>query len=107
VRYISGTKLDERIVRCDLDLGYRDGRQYGRGKSGGQVCLLVHCWVCIDKTASRFVMSCDRIMTLGVVGGVRRRNENVVKRSCTSSRRVLLEVEVTGNKVRIFGLVLL
>lgn len=37
VRYISGTKLDERIVRCDLDLGYRDGRQYGRGKSGGQV----------------------------------------------------------------------
>ncbi|ELU44587.1 RNA recognition motif domain-containing protein [Rhizoctonia solani AG-1 IA] len=38
VRYISGTKLDERIVRCDLDLGYREGRQYGRGKSGGQVC---------------------------------------------------------------------
>ncbi|CAE6515388.1 unnamed protein product [Rhizoctonia solani] len=37
VRYISGTKLDERIVRCDLDLGYREGRQYGRGKSGGQV----------------------------------------------------------------------
>ncbi|QRW00287.1 RNA recognition motif protein [Ceratobasidium sp. AG-Ba] len=37
IRYISGTKLDERIVRCDLDLGYKDGRQYGRGKSGGQV----------------------------------------------------------------------
>ncbi|KAG8722399.1 nuclear cap binding complex subunit [Ceratobasidium sp. 394] len=37
VRYISGTKLDERIVRCDLDLGYKEGRQYGRGKSGGQV----------------------------------------------------------------------
>lgn len=42
VRYISGTKLDERIVRCDLDLGYRDGRQYGRGKSGGQVRLALH-----------------------------------------------------------------
>ncbi|KAI0331127.1 RNA-binding domain-containing protein [Cubamyces sp. BRFM 1775] len=37
LRYISGTKLDERIIRCDLDVGYRDGRQFGRGKSGGQV----------------------------------------------------------------------
>jgi len=37
MRYISGTKLDERIVRCDLDMGYKEGRQYGRGKSGGQV----------------------------------------------------------------------
>ena len=37
MRYISGTKLDERIVRCDLDLGYKEGRQFGRGKTGGQV----------------------------------------------------------------------
>ncbi|KAN0123928.1 hypothetical protein V8E52_002418 [Russula decolorans] len=37
MRYVSGTKLDERIIRCDLDLGYREGRQFGRGKSGGQV----------------------------------------------------------------------
>jgi len=37
LRYVSGTKLDERIVRCDLDLGYSEGRQFGRGKSGGQV----------------------------------------------------------------------
>ncbi|KAJ8078702.1 nuclear cap binding complex subunit [Marasmius tenuissimus] len=37
MRYVSGTKLDERIVRCDLDLGYKEGRQFGRGKSGGQV----------------------------------------------------------------------
>jgi nuclear cap-binding protein subunit 2 len=37
LRYVSGTKLDERIVRCDLDLGYKEGRQFGRGKSGGQV----------------------------------------------------------------------
>lgn len=35
--YISGTKLDDRVVRCDLDPGYTDGRQWGRGKSGGQV----------------------------------------------------------------------
>lgn len=37
MRHISGTKLDERIIRCDLDLGYKDGRQFGRGRSGGQV----------------------------------------------------------------------
>ncbi|OAX43526.1 RNA-binding domain-containing protein [Rhizopogon vinicolor AM-OR11-026] len=37
MKYVSGTKLDERIIRCDLDLGYREGRQFGRGKSGGQV----------------------------------------------------------------------
>jgi hypothetical protein len=39
MKYVSGTKLDERIIRCDLDLGYKEGRQFGRGKSGGQVCL--------------------------------------------------------------------
>jgi hypothetical protein len=37
LRYISGTTLDDRTVRADLDPGYKDGRQYGRGKSGGQV----------------------------------------------------------------------
>ncbi|KAI5121678.1 hypothetical protein M0805_002754 [Coniferiporia weirii] len=37
MRYVNGTKLDERVIRCDLDLGYREGRQFGRGKSGGQV----------------------------------------------------------------------
>lgn len=37
MKYVSGTKLDERIIRCDLDVGYKDGRQFGRGRSGGQV----------------------------------------------------------------------
>lgn len=37
LKYVSGTKLDERIIRCDLDSGYREGRQFGRGRSGGQV----------------------------------------------------------------------
>lgn len=37
LRYISGTKLDERIIRADLDPGYTENRQYGRGRSGGQV----------------------------------------------------------------------
>jgi len=37
MKYVGGTKLDERIVRTDLDPGFKEGRQYGRGKSGGQV----------------------------------------------------------------------
>ncbi|KAK5134218.1 Nuclear cap-binding protein subunit 2 [Meristemomyces frigidus] len=37
LKYVGGTKLDERIIRCDLDEGFVEGRQYGRGKSGGQV----------------------------------------------------------------------
>lgn len=37
MKYIGGTKLDERLVRTDLDPGFQEGRQFGRGKSGGQV----------------------------------------------------------------------
>jgi nuclear cap-binding protein subunit 2 len=37
MRFISGTKLDERLIRTDLDPGFKEGRQYGRGRSGGQV----------------------------------------------------------------------
>ena len=36
-QYISGTKLDDRSVRVDFDAGFTDGRQFGRGASGGQV----------------------------------------------------------------------
>ena len=37
MRYISGNKLDDRNIRCDWDVGFKEGRQYGRGKTGGQV----------------------------------------------------------------------
>uniref|UniRef100_A0A7N5KLQ3 Nuclear cap-binding protein subunit 2 n=1 Tax=Ailuropoda melanoleuca TaxID=9646 RepID=A0A7N5KLQ3_AILME len=37
MRFISGTRLDDRVIRTDWDAGFREGRQYGRGKSGGQV----------------------------------------------------------------------
>uniref|UniRef100_A0A0B8RU72 Nuclear cap-binding protein subunit 2 n=1 Tax=Philothamnus irregularis TaxID=1899461 RepID=A0A0B8RU72_9SAUR len=37
MRFISGTRLDDRVIRTDWDVGFREGRQYGRGKSGGQV----------------------------------------------------------------------
>ncbi|CAH3193594.1 unnamed protein product [Porites evermanni] len=37
VWYINGTRLDDRIIRTDWDAGFVDGRQFGRGRSGGQV----------------------------------------------------------------------
>ncbi|XP_052216256.1 nuclear cap-binding protein subunit 2-like isoform X2 [Dreissena polymorpha] len=37
MRYVNGTRLDDRIIRTDWDAGFVEGRQYGRGKSGGQV----------------------------------------------------------------------
>ncbi|KAJ7948355.1 Nuclear cap-binding protein subunit 2 [Quillaja saponaria] len=37
VRYISGTILDDRPIRVDFDWGFLEGRQWGRGRSGGQV----------------------------------------------------------------------
>jgi nuclear cap-binding protein subunit 2 len=36
-RFLNGTKLDDRIIRIDLDWGFTEGRQYGRGQLGGQV----------------------------------------------------------------------
>ena len=32
-----GTIMDDRPVRVDFDWGFKEGRQYGRGRSGGQV----------------------------------------------------------------------
>ncbi len=39
MRYINQTRLDDRIIRTDWDAGFIDGRQFGRGRSGGQVCV--------------------------------------------------------------------
>merc|ERR1712183_504611 len=37
MRWVNGTRLDDRIIRSDWDCGFIEGRQYGRGKTGGQV----------------------------------------------------------------------
>ena len=34
---LTGTKLDGRVIRVELDAGFHPGRQYGRGAKGGQV----------------------------------------------------------------------
>ncbi|KAL4695333.1 hypothetical protein H8959_000428 [Pygathrix nigripes] len=35
--FLNGTCLDEWIICTDWDIGFREGQQYGRSKSGGQV----------------------------------------------------------------------
>lgn len=37
VKYLNGTMLDDRPIRVDFDWGFVEGRQFGRGRSGGQV----------------------------------------------------------------------
>jgi nuclear cap-binding protein subunit 2 len=37
VKYVNGCKIDERVIRVDWDAGFEEGRQFGRGRSGGQV----------------------------------------------------------------------
>lgn len=37
MKFLNGTKLDERVIRTDIDPGFVTGRQFGRGRSGGQV----------------------------------------------------------------------
>ncbi|KAF3637225.1 Nuclear cap-binding protein subunit 2 [Capsicum annuum] len=39
VKYISGTILDDRPIRVDFDWGFQEGRQWGRGRSGGQYLI--------------------------------------------------------------------
>jgi len=36
-KWVNSTRLDDRTIRVDWDIGFKDQRQYGRGKSGGQV----------------------------------------------------------------------
>lgn len=36
-KFLDGSKLDDRFIRVDIDPGFREGRQFGRGRRGGQV----------------------------------------------------------------------
>ena len=43
VKYINGSMMDGRSIRVDHDWGFVEGRQFGRGRSGGQVsAYLLH-----------------------------------------------------------------
>jgi nuclear cap-binding protein subunit 2 len=37
LNFLSGSVVDGNIVRCELDAGFKPGRQFGRGKNGGQI----------------------------------------------------------------------
>ena len=37
VAYLTGTKLDGRVIRVELDAGFKPGREFGRGTTGGQM----------------------------------------------------------------------
>eukprot|EP00735_Rhodelphis_limneticus_P008911 TRINITY_DN2382_c0_g1::TRINITY_DN2382_c0_g1_i1::g.20689::m.20689 TRINITY_DN2382_c0_g1::TRINITY_DN2382_c0_g1_i1::g.20689 ORF type:complete len:244 (-),score=5.84,sp/Q8JGR6/NCBP2_DANRE/63.95/1e-64,RRM_1/PF00076.17/2.4e-15,RRM_6/PF14259.1/8.4e-10,RRM_5/PF13893.1/7e-08 TRINITY_DN2382_c0_g1_i1:196-849(-) len=37
VYFVSGSRLDDRVIRVDWDAGFKEGRQFGRGRSGGQI----------------------------------------------------------------------
>lgn len=50
MRFINGTRLDDRIIRTDWDAGFKEGRQYGRGKSGGQVRILTFFFSVLVRT---------------------------------------------------------
>jgi RNA recognition motif-containing protein len=52
MKFINGTMLDDREVRTDWDAGISEDRQYGRGRTGGQVrfplmCVCVCVCVCV------------------------------------------------------------
>ena len=51
-RYINGMTLDDRPVRADYDWGFKEGRQFGRGRSGGQVSSFEGCKSCDDLTGN-------------------------------------------------------
>ena len=34
---LTGTLLDNKLIRVDIDTGFEEGRQYGRGKFGNQI----------------------------------------------------------------------
>jgi hypothetical protein len=47
MKYVNGTRLDDRVIRTDFDAGFKPGRQFGRGKHGGQVCA--YAYACVNR----------------------------------------------------------
>lgn len=67
MKYIGGTKLDERIIRTDLDPGFQEGRQYGYGSlillNSSGVFRLTVC-LGVASPGARFVTSIGMNMIL-------------------------------------------
>ncbi|KAK7853258.1 nuclear cap-binding protein subunit 2 [Quercus suber] len=63
VKYISGTILDDRPIRVDFDWGFQEGRQWGRGRSGGQMVDMVEAMVMGDLIVEITIGSDTEMMT--------------------------------------------
>lgn len=78
LKYVGGTKLDERIIRTDLDPGFEEGRQFG------YVTTALGCHKHVELTlftvagsqAVKYVMNTVKNTILAVVGMVARTTSN-------------------------------
>jgi RNA recognition motif-containing protein len=68
MKYIGGTKLDERIIRTDLDEGFAEGRQYGYVQ--GQILELIasNNSAVAENLVAKFETNIATSMILDVVG---------------------------------------
>lgn len=68
LKYVGGTKLDERIIRTDLDPGFEEGRQYGyverRSLSIGKIVSNIHAVVV--NLVGRFATNTEKSTTQDV-----------------------------------------
>jgi RNA recognition motif-containing protein len=62
-RFIDGARLDDRYIRVDIDPGFREGRQFGRGRSGGQVNFITFL---TRRFATSFGKTTIRVVVAGV-----------------------------------------
>lgn len=87
MKYVGGTKLDERIIRSDLDPGFLEGRQYGyvfrREEDKG--CALADWWeIGAVNQVDRFVMNTEMNLIRGAVAtGVLMQTKDAEKRRST------------------------
>jgi len=63
VKYINGSMMDGRSIRVDHDWGFVEGRQFGRGRSGGQVSahllhLIPQCMTSQEQSRTQAQVTC-------------------------------------------------
>lgn len=69
MKYIGGTKLDERIIRTDLDEGFAEGRQYGYVYGNLEGMMQANTLIAVASRGAKSATSTVTSMTLAVVAG--------------------------------------
>lgn len=89
LKYVGGTKLDERIIRADLDPGFEEGRQYGYEWSWSselvQQMLIITLTGVVNQVV-KSVMSTVRNMTPVVVDMVAHMMNNAKEKRMNTAR---------------------